>query len=295
MVSCLLALDTCQVPSAPPLNSTDFGFFAKLQYIIPTINFSGCGEITDWTIVGAGRGGGGTRERTIELQLFRPDPTRSTVFTEVNSAVLTTNVNQGWNTHTFTPIGFTFSPGDVLGFYYPNTVDFLVVRRTSSFSTHSVLTSTITPGGNVVTATALTGAFSLYVPLMFVSSELSYLMLVQSVLYSHHCVCGYLLCVVICTECPRSTTILPSTTATVPSSTATVLQSTMIVSTPSSQPHIISGTSPSETTLSPGTVVQCVIQPQHPVYTVHLYQVFIQYLQLYSHRSTRYYNCTRCF
>ena len=174
------------------------------------MNFTGCGEITDWTILGAGRGDSGTRERTIELQLFRPDPTRSTVFTEVTSSVVTTSINQQWNTHTFTSIGFTFSPGDVLGFYYPNTVDFLVVRRTSSFSTHSVLTSTMTPGDNVVTATATTGTFRLRVPLMSVSGELSYLMLVHSVLYPHHSVCGYLLCVVNCTECPRSTTILPT-------------------------------------------------------------------------------------
>ena len=29
-------------------------------------------------------------------------------------------------------------------------------------------------------------------------------------MYSHHCVCGYLLCVVSCTECPRSTTVTGS-------------------------------------------------------------------------------------
>ena len=170
------------------------------------MSFTGCGEITNWTIVGSGAGGGGTKDRVIELQLFRPDPTRSTVFTEVTSSVVTTNVAQSLLTHTFTSIGFTFSPGDVLGFYYPNTVDFFEVRRTSSLSTHSVLTSANSPTTSVVTLTTTTAG----VPLMSVSGELSYLMLVHLVLYSHHCVCGYLLCVVSCTECPRSTTILPT-------------------------------------------------------------------------------------
>ena len=170
------------------------------------MNFTGCGEITDWTIVGVGAGGSGTRDRVIELQLFRPDPTRSTVFTEVTSSVVTTHIDQVVRTHTFTSIGFTFSPGDVLGFYYPNNVDFFNVHHTNSFSTHSVLTSANSPTASVVTLTAtVTG-----VPLMSVSGELSYLMLVHSVLYSHHCVCGCLLCVVSCTECPRSTTILPT-------------------------------------------------------------------------------------
>ena len=169
------------------------------------MNFSGCGVITDWTIVGAGAGvGGNARDRIIELQLFRPDPTRSTVFTKVTSSTVTTSVDHFVHTHTFTSIGFTFSPGDVLGFYYPNNMDFLEVHHTSTFSTHSVLTSTNSPTASVVTLTATVTS----VPLMSVSGELSYLMLVHSVLYSHHCVCVYLLCVVSCTECPRSTTIL---------------------------------------------------------------------------------------
>ena len=175
------------------------------------MNFTGCGVITDWTIVGAGDVSGGNRDRIIELQLFRPDPTRSTVFTEVTSSVVTTNVDQVIRAHTFSSIGFTFSPGDVLGFYYPNTGNgFLEVRRTNSFSTHFVLTSANSPTASVVTLTATTTI----VPLMSVSGELSYLMLVHSVLYSHHCMCGYLLCVVSCTEYPRSTTILPTSTST---------------------------------------------------------------------------------
>ena len=168
LLSFLLAIGTCEVPSFPPLGGTDFGgFLSKIQYIIPTMNFSGCGEITDWSVVGAGGGGGGTRDRIIELQLFHPDPTRSTVFTKVTSSIVTTNVDQVARTHTFTSIGFTFSPGDVLGFYYPNTVDFLEVRRTNSFSTHSVLTSRNSPTASVVTLTATVTS----VPLMSVSGE----------------------------------------------------------------------------------------------------------------------------
>ena len=181
------------------------------------MNFSGCGVITDWAIVGAGAGGGGTIDRVIELQLFRPDPTRSTVFTEVTSSVVTTNIPLNeLSTHTFTSIRFTFSPGDVLGFYYPNDIPFLEVRRANSFSTHSVLTPANSPTASVVTATALTGTSRLFVPLMSVSGELSYLMLVHSVLYSHHCVCGYLLCVVSCTASPRSNTITGTLTVSQP-------------------------------------------------------------------------------
>ena len=204
----LIFLGTCEVPSFPPAGSTDGGgFLANRQYIIPTMNFTGCGVITDWTIVVTSSTEMGNRERIIELQLFRPDPTRSTVFIKMSSTQTGINIFPAiTSTHAFTAIGFTFSPGDVLGFYYPNNVAFLQVRHTNSFGTHSVLTSTNSPTASVVTLTAtVTG-----VPLMSVSGELSYLMLVHSVLYSHHCVCGYLLCVVSCTECPRSTMVLPT-------------------------------------------------------------------------------------
>ena len=98
------------------------------------MNFTGCGEITDWTIVGVGGGGFGDIDRIIELQLFRHDPTRSTVFTKVTSSVVTTNFpHNQLLTHTFTSIEFTFSPGDVLGFYYDfNNVAILEVRHTNS-------------------------------------------------------------------------------------------------------------------------------------------------------------------
>ena len=182
--ACAFTLDICQVPSFPPPGGTDFGgFLSNIQYIIPTMNFSGCGVITDWTIVGAGAGAGGTRDRIIELQLFRPDPTRSTVFTKVTSSVVTTRINQMVRTHTFTSIGFTFSPGDVLGFYYPNTVDFFEVHRTNSFSTHSVLTSANSPTASVVTLTATTKD----VPLMSVSGEFSHVNM-YSVTVSAMCV-----------------------------------------------------------------------------------------------------------
>ena len=150
------------------------------------MNFTGCGEITDWTIVGAG--GSGKSDRIIELQLFRPDPTRSTVFTKVTSSVVTTSINQQQDTNTFTSIGFTFSPGDVLGFYYPNTVDFLEVRRTNSFSTHSVLTSANSPTASVVALTATIAG----VPLMSLSGELSYLMLERLVLLVFLSLCVWL-------------------------------------------------------------------------------------------------------
>ena len=158
------------------------------------MNFSGCGVITNWTIVGAGEGRGSAKDRMIELQLFRPDPTRSTVFTKVTSFVVTTNVRHNEvSTHTFTSIGFTFSPGDVLGFYYPNAGDFLEVRHTTSFSTHSVLASANSPTASVVTLTATTTS----VPLMSVSGELSHVSIhsVTVTLFSSLHVCVVIYCV----------------------------------------------------------------------------------------------------
>ena len=222
------AIGTCEAPSFPPAGSTDGGgFLFNIQYIIPTMNFTGCGEITDWTIVGVGGGGFGDIDRTMELQLFRPDPTQSTVFTKVTSSVVTTNFpHNQLLTHTFTSIEFTFSPGDVLGFYYEFTnVAFLEVRRTNSFGTHSVLSSINSPTASVVTLTATATGF----PLMSVSGELSHFMFnivhSNSVLYSHHCVCGYLLCVVNCTECPRSVAIIPTSSLnpTSPTSSSTAM------------------------------------------------------------------------
>ena len=154
------------------------------------MNFTGCGVITDWTIVGAGYGAGkdvGNTSRIIELQLFRPDPTPSNVFTKVTGSVMTTNIDrQIMDTHTFTSIGFTFSSGDVLGFHYTrlNGGGILRVFRTTSFSTHSLLTSANSPTASVVTATAPAGKLSSYVPLMSVSGKLSYVLLVHSELYS---------------------------------------------------------------------------------------------------------------
>ena len=105
----------------------------------------------------------------IELQLFRPDRTRSTVFTKVTSSVVTTAVGGQYRTHTFTGIDFTFSPGDVLGFYYPNTVAFLEVHHTNSYSTHSALTSAnAMQASPIVTFTAAAVA---KVPLMSVSGK----------------------------------------------------------------------------------------------------------------------------
>jgi ephrin-B len=159
--------DTCEPPAFPPRGSTDSGTFpSNNQYIIPTMNFSGCGVVTDWTVVGNG-GGTGTSNKILELQLFRPDRTQSFVFTKVTSSVVTTNVNQQIATHTFTGIDFTFSPGDVLGFYYPNPGDFLEVRRTNSFSTHFVLSSASSPTASVVTIVSTANG----VPLMSVAVE----------------------------------------------------------------------------------------------------------------------------
>ena len=55
-------------------------------------------------------------------------------------------------------------------------------------------------------------------------------MLVHSVLYSHHCVCGYLLCVVSCTEYP---TTPPSPSGSASDSAITTTTSSIGLSTPS--------------------------------------------------------------
>ena len=138
------------------------------------MNFTGCGVITDWAIVAVGRGRT-FADRAIELQLFRPDPTRSTVFTRVSSIVVHTTHGERKMTitHTFTSIGFTFSPGDVLGFHYPNTQDFLPVRYTTSFSTHSVLKSNLNYTTTKLNVFTLTSINTEVIPLMSVSGELS--------------------------------------------------------------------------------------------------------------------------
>ena len=130
-----------------------------IQYISSTHNFSGCGEIRGLTLRGIAQGQDGRQNRYLELQLFRPDNVQSSVFTRVTSTVVTaTSLQLQWVTSislNFGPNEFRFFPGDALGFYYPNTVNYLGIYRTTSYDTHSVLTSMVnSPTSDVVTITA---------------------------------------------------------------------------------------------------------------------------------------------
>jgi hypothetical protein len=139
------------------------------------MNLSGCGVVTEWAVVAAAAGARGNKNRQLQLQLFRPDTASSNVFSPVHSTVVSTgaNINNGQGAPTITPTftlsGFTFSPGDVLGFYIPSSGNLLRVRHTSSFDTHSVLTSNNSP--DTANAITLSGSPLTSVPLISVASE----------------------------------------------------------------------------------------------------------------------------
>ena len=145
------------------------------------MKFSGCGVVRNWTVVATGRGGNGNSpgDKMLELQLFHPDSTHSTVFTKVTSSAVITNVRTGEATHTFTGIDFTFSSGDIPGFYFPSTGEYLQVQLTLTRRPHFVQVKTNPPPGSIVTVVpqALT-----WVPLMSVASELSNIVSCSSVL-----------------------------------------------------------------------------------------------------------------
>ena len=139
-------------------------------YVVPTMNFSSCGVINSWVIVGRGQGGSeGSRFRSVQLHLLRPNKTQSpddaTQFFSIVSSVLTGKfANTDINTITFTSMGITFSPGDVLGFYHFG--DRLAIRYTSTDSVLSRVAGT--PSMDLVSFSNAASQF----PLMSVSGEL---------------------------------------------------------------------------------------------------------------------------
>ena len=108
-------------------------------------------------------------------------------------------------------------------------------------STSFGITSSSRPDGSSVTS----------VPLISVSGKWSYLMLVHSVLYSHHCVCGYLLCVVSCTGCPRSSTITGPVSVSQPDVQTTTLSSSSGIASAISTPTNSIGIPTSSNTADP--------------------------------------------
>jgi hypothetical protein len=134
--TCAQLQDTCQSFSSPEGDGDDDTAQNRL-YVVPTMNFSSCGVINSWVVVGWGRGGGGVRYRSVQLHLLRPNKTQSpddaTQFFSIVSSVSTgKSIYRNMNTITFTSLGVTFSPGDVLGFYHSG--DRLAVRYTSTDS-----------------------------------------------------------------------------------------------------------------------------------------------------------------
>jgi hypothetical protein len=137
-------------------------------FVLP-MNLSGCGEVTDWIIVGRGRGGSGTRNRTIDLYLLHPSKSQPEVYTIITSTETRILASNTRGTHTLTSVGFTFSSGDFLGFYHYSTYARFLVARTT-ISGRSILSSTSgsPPSTNVVTLANTDSR----VPLMSISSEL---------------------------------------------------------------------------------------------------------------------------
>ena len=161
-------------------------FTSGKQYILPSTNLSGCGQVASLHVGGIARGGAGVQERFIEFQHFRPDRVHSTVFTKVASTVVSTSVQQSREVIVSIDINYQFSSGDVLGFYYPDSVNHIGVYYVTAPANHPVLTSMVrSPTSNVVT---MTDPAVMSMPVyMSLSGESSHLVLLHSLLHFRVC------------------------------------------------------------------------------------------------------------
>ena len=169
----------CRVSCFPSGVLAHGRFLPGKQYILPSTNLSGCGRVVSLRVTGIAVGGAGVQERFIEFQHFRPDRVHSTVFTKVASTVVSTSVQQSRQVAVSIDVDYQFSSGDVLGFYYPDSVNHIGVYYVTAPVNHPVLTSMISsPTSNVVTMTDPT-VMSMPV-YMSLSGELSHLVLLHS-------------------------------------------------------------------------------------------------------------------
>ena len=130
---------------------------------------------------GIGKGNSGAQERPLEIQLFRPSKVQPGVFSKISStAVTATRLQLDGVTSVTVSLGFTFSPGDVLGVYHPNPDNYLGLYYQTSRDSQVLVTSQVNaPTSDVVT---ITGAAEMTVPIgVTLSSELFYIP------PEHHC------------------------------------------------------------------------------------------------------------
>ena len=176
----------CQVPTFRNIGLSGVlahGVFSPgKQYIIPSTNLSGCGQVAYVRMDGIAKGGNGSQDRFLEFQHFRPDRVHSTVFTKVASTVVSARVWSQWIQSASFDLNFQFSSEDVLGFYYPDTANYFGIYCRTSDATHSVLTSVVdAPTSNVVT---MTDPVMLNDPLaLTLSGELCHLRLLHSMFH----------------------------------------------------------------------------------------------------------------
>ena len=176
----------CRVPSFPTGGLAHGIFTSVKQYILPSTNLSGCGQVASLHVTGIAIGGAGVQERFLEFQHFRPDRVHSTVFTKVASTVISTSVQRSRQVALSINVNFQFSSGDVLGFYYPNSINHIGVYYVTADVSHPVLTSMVSsPTSNVVT---MTDPAVMSMPVyMSLSGESSHLVLLHSLLHFHVC------------------------------------------------------------------------------------------------------------
>ena len=83
------------------------------QYIIPELNFSCNGTVTQWK-VGIERGGGGINPQSVNLQIWRSVDTGA--YTSVTEVVYTKTADERIAT---VPVSMSVMAGDMVGFYVP--------------------------------------------------------------------------------------------------------------------------------------------------------------------------------
>ena len=175
----------CRAPSFPTGGSAHGLFLPGKQYILPSTNLSGCGQVASLHVTGQARGGDGAL-RLLEFQHFRPDRVHSTVFTKVASTVVSASGLQLRQVALSIDVSFQFSSGDVLGFYYPDCYNRIGVFYVTTDVSHPVLASLVSsPTSNVVT---MTDPAVMRMPIkMSLSGESSHLVLLHSLLHFRVC------------------------------------------------------------------------------------------------------------
>ena len=84
---------------------------ARVQYIIPELNFSCDGNVTQWKVGIETRGGGGRNPQSVNLQVWRPGSAGE--YSLVNEVTYTKMGNERIAT---VPVSITVMAGDMVGF-----------------------------------------------------------------------------------------------------------------------------------------------------------------------------------